>query len=199
MYKRRIKCNNITPFALQMALSAAEKQRRYRQRRDADSETRKQYLQKEKEKYEKDKALGKKKLVKDLSKRQHRALKKQWREYKRVQKMKRNEVQTMINMTPPHSPEEIPGPSTSKSRQKNQGTVIRNRNRAKLHKKITMLENLFSKERKRAEMFRERLIRSKAHNSKDKLITFDNQDTPRTKTRKPLRNFSKDSKKTEKL
>ena len=46
-----------------MPLSAAEKQRRYRQKRDNDAQRRAEYLQKEKKKYEEDLASVKKKLV----------------------------------------------------------------------------------------------------------------------------------------
>ena len=41
-----------------MPLSAAEKQRRYRQKRDNDAQRRAEYLQKEKKKYEEDLASG---------------------------------------------------------------------------------------------------------------------------------------------
>ncbi|XP_039862393.1 uncharacterized protein LOC120718111 [Simochromis diagramma] len=64
-------------------MSAAEKQRRYRARRDADPEKRQIYLNKEKEKWRKDREEGKKKKVADLSERQKRAQRKQWRERKR--------------------------------------------------------------------------------------------------------------------
>ena len=50
-----------------MALSAAEKQRRYRAKRDADPERRQKYLASKQEKYKKDKQQGKRKLVKDMT------------------------------------------------------------------------------------------------------------------------------------
>lgn len=50
----------------------AERQRRYREKRDADTQLRAVYLQAEKIKYEKDKASGAKKLVKDMTPREHR-------------------------------------------------------------------------------------------------------------------------------
>lgn len=46
-----------------MALSAAEKQRHYRQRRDADPEQREKHKQKMKEKYIDDLKTGKRKLI----------------------------------------------------------------------------------------------------------------------------------------
>lgn len=59
-----------------MALSAAEKQRRYRQRRDADPNRIQQYLEKEKTKYRDDLALGKRKNVAQMSKREKRTIRK---------------------------------------------------------------------------------------------------------------------------
>ncbi len=44
---------------VRMPLSAAEKQRRYRQRRDADPERREAYLGKERAKWRKDRDTGK--------------------------------------------------------------------------------------------------------------------------------------------
>ncbi|KAK6178395.1 hypothetical protein SNE40_013190 [Patella caerulea] len=76
-------------LSVMMPLSAAEKQRRYRQRRDADPERRARYLQNEKDKYIKDKETGKKKQVKDMSKREHRLKKKEWRQYKKDFKARR--------------------------------------------------------------------------------------------------------------
>ena len=53
-----------------MALSAAEKQRRYRERRDGDLERRQKYLDLEKAKYRQDLAIGKRKNIAQMSKRQ---------------------------------------------------------------------------------------------------------------------------------
>ena len=53
------------------ALSAAERQCRYRAKRDADPERRAQYLEKEREKWQQDHETGKKKKAKDLSEREH--------------------------------------------------------------------------------------------------------------------------------
>ncbi|CAI5695050.1 unnamed protein product [Oreochromis niloticus] len=87
-------------------MSAAEKQRRYRARRDADPERRQIYLNKEKEKWRKDREEEKKKKVADLSEQQKRAQRKQWRERKRKQRASakgRTEFEAMN--TPPLSPE----------------------------------------------------------------------------------------------
>ena len=59
-----------------MALSAAERARRYRENRDADPERRQKWLAYQREKNKRDKERGKKKLVKDMTKREHRYMKK---------------------------------------------------------------------------------------------------------------------------
>lgn len=67
-------------------LSAAEMQRRYRAKRDADPERRARYLQKEREKWQHDKATGKKKSIADMSEREKCAQRKKWKERKRQAK-----------------------------------------------------------------------------------------------------------------
>lgn len=90
-------------------LSAAEKQRRYRVRRDADPERRQQYLNKEKEKWRKDREEGRKKKVSELSEREKRAQRKKWRERKR----KFRERARILTPDIPPEPENAPvtGPS----------------------------------------------------------------------------------------
>ncbi len=62
-----------------MPLSAAEKKRRYRQRRDADPERREAYLGKERAKWRKDRDTGKKRSVSELNDRERRAKRRNWR------------------------------------------------------------------------------------------------------------------------
>lgn len=84
-------------------LSAAEKQRRYRARRDADSERRETYLKKEQQKYWEDIASGKKKTVSNISEEEKRIRRKKWREtYHRIKS--RKETLKHPN-TPPASPQ----------------------------------------------------------------------------------------------
>jgi len=54
-------------FSETMPLSAAEKQRRYRQRRDADQARRAEYLEKEKERYRQLKETGKSKTKNEMT------------------------------------------------------------------------------------------------------------------------------------
>ncbi|XP_060793778.1 uncharacterized protein LOC132896752 [Neoarius graeffei] len=60
-------------------LSAAEKQRRYRERRDADPQRRQEYLQKRKESYARDIDTGKRKRISELTERNKRVQRKEWR------------------------------------------------------------------------------------------------------------------------
>ena len=59
-------------FDRNMPLSAAEKQRRYRQKRDADPERRSEYLRKEKLWWNQKKSTGKVKLVAEMTDREQR-------------------------------------------------------------------------------------------------------------------------------
>ena len=60
-------------------LTNAERQQRYREKRDADPTRRAEYLLSEQDRYLKDKAQGRKKCVKDMTPREHRKQKKAWR------------------------------------------------------------------------------------------------------------------------
>lgn len=84
-------------------LSTAEKQRRYRERRDADPEKRAKYLNKEKERWRRDREEGRKRKVSDLSEREKRAQRKTWREKKRKQRESAR-ARTTCQLTPPSSP-----------------------------------------------------------------------------------------------
>ena len=64
-------------------LSAAEKQRQYRARRNADPEKRAAYLQKHRETWQENKQRGKVTAVKDLSKRGKRRKQAYWRKAQR--------------------------------------------------------------------------------------------------------------------
>ena len=92
-----------------MPLSAAEKQRRYRARRDANPERRQLYLEKERLASEKKKSTGKVKHISDLSERAKRRLRKQWRDAQRKARGKDKET----HLTPPDSPHAANEPSNS--------------------------------------------------------------------------------------
>jgi hypothetical protein len=95
-----------------MALSAAEKQRRYRERRDADLERRQKYLDLEKAKYRQDLAIGKRKNIAQMSKRQKRTMRRRWRQQKQDLKERKQMLENLV--TPPVSPSHPTEPGTSR-------------------------------------------------------------------------------------
>ena len=95
-----------------MALSAAEKQRRYHERRDADLERRQKYLDLEKAKYRQDLAIGKRKKIAQMSKRQKRTMGRRWRQQKQDLKERKQMLENLV--TPPVSPSHPTEPGTSR-------------------------------------------------------------------------------------
>ena len=83
-------------------MSNAEKQRKYRERLNGDPERRSKYLQKKREKYEEDKKNGKRLLINELSARDQRVKRKQWREQQKSHRLK--EKAKKAQLTPPVSP-----------------------------------------------------------------------------------------------
>jgi hypothetical protein len=65
-----------------MALSAAERARKYRENRDKNPERRKRYLKYQQEKYQNDLKTGARKVVQTMTPREHREMKKIWRKQK---------------------------------------------------------------------------------------------------------------------
>lgn len=94
-----------------MALTAAEKQRRYRARRDADPSKRQEYLKKERQTWKARKEAGKVKSVSELSEREKRSKRKYWRKAQQKCREKKAAIDSLA--TPPESPDEVhqPGPS----------------------------------------------------------------------------------------
>ena len=90
-------------------MSNGERQRKFRQRRDADQARRRENLLKSKEKYRKDKSAGKRKRIKDITERKRKR-------HLRNQKCKEKDILKCVMITPPSSPE-IPGGQQLNSRQ----------------------------------------------------------------------------------
>ena len=78
-------------------LSAAEKQRQYRARRNADPEKRAAYLQKHRETWQENKQRGKVKAVKDLSEREKRRKRAYWRKAQRQTREKESDRETVYS------------------------------------------------------------------------------------------------------
>lgn len=143
-----------------MALSAAEKQRRYRQKRDADPERRQKYLEREKKRNREALEMGLRKRVSDMTTREKRAARKRWREEKRARKERVKKIQQVLSNTPPPSPLHVE-PSSSKSKKETAGQNVRARNRSRLYRKIEKLEKQLLQEKRRASMYKKRFDRLK--------------------------------------
>ncbi|WAR05474.1 hypothetical protein MAR_020843 [Mya arenaria] len=86
-----------------MGMSNAERRRKFRARRDEDETSRRKYLKDSKEKYKKDKTLGKRKQITDMTQREKRHQRKIWRVQKKELKERRKAEQKRI-LIPPSSP-----------------------------------------------------------------------------------------------
>ena len=160
-----------------MALSAAEKQRKYRMRRDADSERRMKYLQASKKKYKKDKESGNRKLAKDMTPRELRKQRKEWKQRQKNSRERKKEVQNLH--TPPTTPPELSnqaGPSNraepsrlQRSRQLKRRTHIK-----QLKNRVQHLEEKLSVQTKKAKKYQRKLQR----------LASSSADTPRSKTKR---------------
>jgi hypothetical protein len=76
-----------------MALTSAEKQRRYRQRREADPLRRAEHKAKCKVKYQQDLTVGKQKHIGDMTTREQRKQRKEWKKKENRPKKKEKRQQ----------------------------------------------------------------------------------------------------------
>lgn len=99
-----------------MGMSNAERQRRFRERRDADPETRQKYVQKGRERYRNDCKRGKVKQIAQMTDREKRVIRKQWRKQKQKDRLRQKEVKdSLVHLNTPISTPEHENP---RSRQK---------------------------------------------------------------------------------
>ena len=84
-------------------MSNAERQRKFRQNRDKDANKRQIYLNKEKERFQRDKKSGKKKNIANMTDREKRSTRKRWRNQKRKDRVMQKQKSTVL--TPPNSPD----------------------------------------------------------------------------------------------
>ncbi|XP_019752886.1 uncharacterized protein LOC109532431 [Hippocampus comes] len=87
-----------------MTSKGAEIARRYRERRDADPDRRRKYLEKERDKWKKQRETGKKKSVHELSELEKWAIRKKWREAKSQARARNRASALLQSETPPNSP-----------------------------------------------------------------------------------------------
>ncbi|KAK1891792.1 Vezatin [Dissostichus eleginoides] len=142
-----------------MSSKGAEIARRYRERRDADPDRRRKYLEKERDKWKKDRETGTKKGVNELSERAKRAKRKKWREAKSQDRARDRASALLQSETPPDSPaapENQPEPGLSG--QQRLGASARRRSKRKLKDQIEILEAQLAKEKTKTEKYKKRLL-----------------------------------------
>ena len=164
-----------------MPLSAAEKQKRYRERRNNDPERRAKHRQLQQENYQREEELGIRKPVSDLSKRDKRMKRRYWKEKQRLSRQKRTSETVAVSMTPPKTPVNNVQPEPGSSRQRKQANRKKRRENAKLLRERKLLLIKLREAERKADMYRQRWKRLKKYKGPE---------TPRTKTSKLLRCFS---------
>lgn len=126
-----------------MPLTPAEKQKLYRERRDADPVRRQRYLEAERQKYLNDKATGKKKMINSCTPREKRHRRRQWRS---AQTTHRNKLKSQKTY------------ETVLEKQDEKKTSKRKKQR-KLSKQVKVLQGKLKQQVKLAEKYRKRLQR----------------------------------------
>lgn len=164
------------------------------QRRKNDPQRREEMREKEKLKYQKKKEKGLRKLVKDMTPREHRSALKTWKEHCTVYRAKRQRLKSVTNTfvrentplsdtspTRPANPVRVqispaPSPAVSSAslqQRKKEATKRRKKFNRERNEKIARLE-------KKLEKYKKRLARFKSKNKKNV------EDTPKTKMLKML-------------
>ena len=166
-----------------MAMSNAERQRKYRQRRDADHNKRQQHLKESRERYVRDRQTGRNKSIGEMTDREKRMVRKKWRNQKRKdrerKKMLTKAVQSEIS--PPSSPE-LPRPSNSS--QKSMQIKRDKRKKAKCYRENEKLKIEVEMMQRRIAMYKKRLFRLQQCKRPS--------ESPRARTKLLLRNLSKE-------
>ena len=175
-----------------MPLSNAERQRLYRMRRDADDDRRAQYLMKKKAKYKEDIQSHKRLKVADMTARQQRQQRREWRSQQKLCRDKQQQFcrESHVEKTPvgadctvsSSTQETTPTATTSRSRR---GRKLVSRNRSSLYRENLRLRESVQKCNAKIECYRKRLQRLHAKNR------IKNADTPRKATRAMMKRQNK--------
>nr|XP_053618254.1 uncharacterized protein LOC128679821 [Plodia interpunctella] len=157
-----------------MVLSAAERQRRCREKRKQDPEKLAEVKRKDLARYH-----AHKKLVKDMTPREHRQMKRKWqvrnKKRREIQKSLKNILMYTPTSTPvPSSPRSLPlsprsrslTPASSTTRERGRGKV--RRDRSKIYRQNLKLQEQLKELQKKIRKYKKRLQRQK---SKEKNIT----------------------------
>nr|CAH7748308.1 unnamed protein product [Callosobruchus chinensis] len=133
-------------MAKKKALTAAERQRRCREKRKNDPEKVAEVKRKDLERYH-----ARKKLVADMSVREHRIMKRKWQQENKKRREKKQLLENVLLNSPPPSPiPELPEGSSSRGRKKvKRDRTKLYRDNIKLQDKIDQLERKVRKYKKR--------------------------------------------------
>ena len=176
-------------------ITEAQRLKNYRAKLKEDSVRYEEYLQKERERYQRRKEKGKIKLIGDLGKRGQRNQRKQWRKRKRAERDRKKTGQIAFSFikqytppqTPDHSSEDIvplQEPQSQTRRQRGRKKVKRSRSAA--YRTIERLTAQLSKKEKESEKYRKRYERLKKRTEENAKAT-DIPESPRKKTKQQLK------------
>lgn len=158
-----------------MALTPAEKQRRYRERRKNDKEKNEENKKKDRERYHKNKVL-----INDMSDRRKRAQRKSWRKAKAERKVRaKNHADNEVESSKITSTATINNEQISKSR----GRKKKRRDRCNLYKENLMLKAELKKIITSKEKYKKSAYRAKIKSKEDEIHKM----TPKSKTEKIMR------------
>lgn len=149
-----------------MGLTSAEKQKRYRERINADPAKREEYLRKMRERARRRRDLKIDKLINDLSERGKRQRRKEWRDRKRKSreniKQQRRPQEAILSQTPPSTPDyqclQEEHANTRRGRKK-----LR-KDRTASYRRIKQLEEALKQANKKINKYRKKVHRLKATN-----------------------------------
>ena len=145
-----------------MVLTHAEKQKRYRQRLNADPERKKIAAEKERERWHRRKELGKVKLIGQMTEREQRYQRRKWRENYRNYKLKNKVTATVVSFTNDNASDVALSPvnkTSIASRQKQLGRKIMKRNRSASYRTINKLKKQLTSEKQKVTNYRKQLWR----------------------------------------
>lgn len=154
-------------------LKKKEYDRKRREKIKGDARTLEKLHEKERNKYLKKKEKGQVKLISDMSSREKRQKRKQWRINSSVYREKKRKIHQNVGIlmeeTPPSSPESFAEPALQNNNAVNRGVALRRRRllrkrRAIMYAKIYKLEKKLKEEVKRKEKYRKRYIRLNRQN-----------------------------------
>ena len=144
-----------------MPLSNKERQRMYRLRRDSSPSRRAAYLQNKKAKYKDDLRKGKRKKVADMTNREMRAQRKEWRHRQQKCRRTRSCESVAIRSSPPKDDESVPIVSSTVSTTPSsvRGRKRVQRNRSALYRENMTLRQEVLKQQRKAEKYKKRCSR----------------------------------------